>query len=47
MASNEKTTVKNENKKEELKKTNAVNQKTSAEALEGAIDEDGNVNPLT
>ena len=43
MASNEKTTVKNENKKEELKKTNAVNQKTSAEALEDAIDEDGNI----
>ncbi len=43
MASNEKTTVKNENKKEEIKKTNAVNQKTSAEALEDATDEDGNI----
>ncbi|MBQ7933049.1 MAG: hypothetical protein IJ334_18830, partial [Clostridia bacterium] len=43
MASNEKTTVKNENKKEELKKTNAVNQKTSAEALAVATDEDGNI----
>lgn len=43
MASNEKNTVKNENKKEELKKTNAVNQKTSAEALEDATDEDGNI----
>lgn len=43
MASNEKTTVKNENKKEEIKKTNAVNAKTSAEALEDATDEDGNI----
>jgi len=39
MASN----VKNENKKEEIKKTNAVNQKTNAEALKDATDEDGNI----
>ena len=43
MASKDKTTVKIENKKEEIKKTNAVNQKTSAEALEDATDEDGNI----
>ncbi len=43
MASNEKTNVKTENKKEEIKKTNAVNQKTSAEALKDATDEDGNI----
>lgn len=43
MASNEKTNVKTENKKEEIKKTNAVNAKTSAEALEEATDEDGNI----
>ena len=43
MASNEKTNVKTVNKKEEIKKSNAVNQKTSAEALEDATDEDGNI----
>lgn len=43
MASKDKTTVKIENKKEEIKKSNAVNQKTSAEALEDATDEDGNI----